>query len=236
MEIHNLMEKMVIDVVDDIFSDKVFIERTGCNNSDACRTDVVCYVLNRIQPIYTTSSRGLAHLGKTFIDEPQSIADITALVNEGIRQVGTHLRPVASETTSNLPEPPIFNFPIIKGKVVDGKTFAPYSGSSISLKMNGELVKMNGLRWNNPCELIAETDGNFLFWPLPIKAEKIGEQKSFSFELSLSASGYKPVKHFLDFELKADDKFINSMEVDRIFKVESIYLFNIDDPEEIIPD
>ncbi len=235
MKIHNLMEKLVIDAVEDFFLNKEFIEEAGCENNDACKTDVTCFVLNRITPRYTTSSRGLEHIGRSYIDKPQNIADITILIKEGVRQVGAHRRPPAVKTEIISPEPPIFNFPIIKGKVIDGKTFAPYSGSTISLLMDGKLVPMNGQRWPNPGQLIDATEGNFLFWPLPVKAEMVDEERSFSFLIEINADGYKPVKHFINFDLKAEQEFINSMEVNRIFKVDPIYLFNIDDPEEIVP-
>jgi competence protein ComFB len=236
MKPHNLMEELVTDTVDDIFSDRDYLQRTGCPDCEQSRIDVICYVLNRIPPLYTTSSRGLAHLDKTYIEKPQSNADITALVNEGIKQIAQHQRPSDNKSSHDLPEPPMFNFPIIKGQVFDGKTFAPFSGSNITLNSSDGIVKMKGNRWTNPCPLIEETESRFLFWPMPVKADKSGEKRTFSFSIELEAEGYKPVKHFITFALSADDDFVNSMEVNRIHSVESIYLFGINDPEEIIPE
>ena len=234
MDIHNLMEELVSDTVNEIFSDKDYISQAGCCCSTACKNDVICYVLNRIPPVYVTSSRGLAHIGKTVIDKPQVIADVSALVSEGIRQVGAHQRDDYQASDINIPEPPLFNFPIIKGKVIDGKTFAPYSGNSISLKINGELATMHGTRWNNPSQLVAETEGDFLFWPNPQKAESAGVKKTFSLCLEMEADGYKPVKHFINLELQSENEFINSAEVNKIYKVDPIYLFDLNEPEEIV--
>ena len=235
MKPHNLMEELVVDVVEDIFSNEDFLGRSGCPDTEQCRLDVVCYVLTRIQPLYTTSSRGLAHLDKTYIEKPQSTADITSLVNEGIRQVGLHLRPFSTENEKNLPKPPMFNFPIIKGQVFDGRTFAPYFGSSIELKSEGEHVRMRGSRWNNPSQLIGETEGRFLFWPIPVAAGSIEESREFSFSIELRADGYKNVRHFFSLKLTADDTFIDSMKLNRIYTVDPIYLFGENEPEEIIP-
>ncbi len=234
MGIHNLMEELVIGKVEDIFADPEFIAKNGCNNSDECKTDVVCYVLNRVPPIYTTSSRGLSHISKSYIDQPQSTADIAALINEGIRQVGSHRRLEEGSSPESAPNPPLFNFPIIKGSVFDGKTFAPYAGADISLKLDGNLVAMNGPRWNNPSRLIKETEGGFLFWPLPVGAGAIDEQREFSLSIELNADGYKPVKHFINLNLEADNEYIQSTEVTRIYKVDPIYLFRVDEPEEIM--
>lgn len=235
MKIHNLMEKIVIDTVEEIFSNEDFIQKAGCCNTESCKLDVICYVLNRIPPKYTTSSRGLAHIGNSYIDNPQSIADVTALVNEGIRQVGTNQRPSFDKQDPSLPELPVFNFPIIKGRVYDGKTFAYYSGSQISLKINGSAASMSSPKWNNPSELIEETEGSFLFWPMPVKAESPDEKRGFSLSIEINADGYKPVKHFIDLELTAENHYVESMEVSRIYKVEPIYLFGLNEPEEIIP-
>ena len=229
------MEKIVIDAVEDIFSDHDFLEKTGCCNTDSCKTDVICYVLNRIPPKYTTSSRGLAHIDNSYLDQAQSLADVSALVNEGLKQVGAHRRPSFDKREPVRPELPVFNFPIIKGKVFDGKTFAPHCGSKISLSVNGELVPMKDTKWSNPAELIDETGGSFLFWPMPVKAESADTEKDFSLVIELNADTYKPVKHFIDLSLKAEDSYVDSMEVSRIHKVEPIYLFKTDEPEEIIP-
>ena len=94
---------------------------------------------------------------------------------------------------------------------------------------------MRGKRWNNPTNLVEETDGSFLFYPMPVKAEKAGENRLFSFSIEIEAEGYRPVKHFISFNLISEEKFINSMEVNSIYQVESVYLFDTDDPEEIIP-
>ena len=236
MDIHNIMEELVSDTVTEIFSDQNYISSCGCCDTESCRNDVVCFVLNRIPPVYATSSRGLAHIGKTVIDKPQVTADIVALVNEGIRQVSAHQRYDAPNPDMTIPEPPLYNFPIIKGKVMDGKTFAPYAGSSITLKIDGQKALMHGLRWSNPYPLVQETEGDFLFWPSPLKASKEGEKKTFSLSLELEADGYKPVKHFIDLEIQSDNQFINSAEVNRIHKLEPIYLFDLNDPEEIVPD
>ncbi len=233
MKPHNLMEELVINTVDDIFSNDDYLNKTGCPNCEQSKIDVTCYVLNRIPPLYTTSSRGLAHLDKSYIVKPQSTADITALVNEGIKQVALHQRPDGDSSGQELPEPPMFNFPIIKGQVFDGKTFAPFSGGSITLKSDNGRVRMRGSRWATPCTLIEDTESRFLFWPMPVKADVTGEARVFSFSIEIEADGYKPVKHFISLNLTADDSFVNSMEVNRIHTVESIYLFGQDEPEEI---
>lgn len=235
MKPHNLMEELVIDTVEETFSNEDYLSKTGCPDCEQSKIDVTCYVLNRIQPLYTTSSRGLAHLDKSYIEQPQSTADVAALVNEGIKQVASHQRPSSGDSGADLPEPPMFNFPIIKGQVFDGKTFAPFSGGNITLKSDDGIVRMRGARWLNPCTLIEETESRFLFLPMPVKADVIGEARVFSFSIEIDADGYKPVKHFISLNLTADNDYVNSMEVNRIHTVESIYLFSQDEPEEIIP-
>ncbi|MDC7126646.1 MAG: late competence development ComFB family protein [Spirochaetales bacterium] len=235
MEIYNLTMEMVTSIVEDIFNDTDYIKKSGGIVSDEYKADIICFVLNRIPPAYTTSSRGLSHLSNTVFDKPQRNADIRALVYEAIRNLSGRRQNNSIRYEDFLPEPPLFNFPVIKGKVMYGKTFAPYSGSSIVLKINGIPALMNGDKWQNPCPLIEETEGHFIFWPIPLKADKSEEKKQFSIGLELQAEGYKPINHYIDLELTSEDKIDIHNETTHFLKVDPIYLFSIDEPEEIIP-
>ncbi len=235
MKPHNIMEDLVVQTVEELFENPSLVNRTGCVDNRQCRTDVVCYVLNRLKPMYTTSGRGLTHIEKSYLEKPQIVADITALANEGLRQVGTHMRPedTAINDIHEFSQKFFFNFPIIKGKVYNGKTFAPYFGSEVKLFLNNNPAKMRDKSWQNPCPLVSETDGIFMFWPFPEEAENMGNEQTFSFRIEIEADGFKPVKHFFSMEITAEDAFVDAMEIDCIHKLDDIYLFPADEPEEI---
>ena len=94
MKIHNLMEDIVLDKLHEIFDEE---ELTTFNNGFCtcyqCRLDVACYVLNRIQNKYVTSSRGLAHLRTEYQTNLQKSADLVSMIHDGIKQVSSTRRP-----------------------------------------------------------------------------------------------------------------------------------------------
>ena len=65
MKIHNQMEDLVLNIVDEMFDSKDIQESDICTCGQ-CRLDVACFVLNRISPEYIISSRGLAHLNSDY--------------------------------------------------------------------------------------------------------------------------------------------------------------------------
>jgi len=56
MEIHNTMEDVVLQYLDEIIELKQNICK--CNN---CRMDMACYALNKVKPMYVASARGIIH-------------------------------------------------------------------------------------------------------------------------------------------------------------------------------
>ena len=72
MEVHNTVEDTVISKVDEIFhtleKDETGKQYCFCNQ---CRTDVICYVLNRIPPFYIVSNRGASRTLKETFERQQ---------------------------------------------------------------------------------------------------------------------------------------------------------------------
>jgi len=83
MNIHNIMESIVLDTVNEIFEDK---RKEGFEMADClqCRLDVACYVLNRIKPEYIISGRGLLHFEENYHELIQTKVDMVTLINAGI--------------------------------------------------------------------------------------------------------------------------------------------------------
>jgi competence protein ComFB len=84
MELHNTMEDLIIARVGDIF-DTITKEGNPANycTCTQCRIDTACYVLNRTQPHYIISNRGVARVQQETHENQQKLADITTLVYEG---------------------------------------------------------------------------------------------------------------------------------------------------------
>ncbi|MFO7848697.1 MAG: late competence development ComFB family protein [Spirochaetia bacterium] len=234
MEIHNLMEDLVIETVHEIF-DELSPDNFPLAHCYQCRLDVACYVLNRLEPEYIISGRGLVHFESDYQYKLQKKADLVALVNEGIRKITRNQRPYyghSPEEGGVIPSPPVFNFPAIVGRILHGKTFEPLGNIHVHLKSDGEMVPMIDYTWQNPYFVVESIQGNFTFFPRPVEANDAGEKRHFNFEICIEAEGFSPFKHYFELELVSSDTVIRTFNVQNTFKVGELYLFPEDEPME----
>lgn len=234
MDIHNSMEEFVFETVNDIFDEKAEngFPLAHCYQ---CRLDVACYVLNRIKPEYIISGRGLAHYESDYQDHLQTSADIVALVNEGLRKIDTRRRPYYTNSPQERPEipaGPVYNYPAIIGRILHGTTFEPLMNINVALLRDNEPVTMIDPTWQNPYFVVESTRGHFTFLPHPEKAEKTGEQKSFSFEVYIDVEGFSPLQHFFEMNITAQNEVLHNFSVQNTYKIGELYLFPEDVPME----
>ena len=177
MNVHNLMEDVVIKAVNTLY-DRVKGENVAWLTCDCenCRLDTVSYVLNRIPPKYVVSGRGVTHNAE-YLASSQLQADVDSLALEGMRTVSSTKRPFHTENRidctiqgSGSKAAPAFNFFTFMGVVLDGNTFEPVPEAKITLKMDGKLAEMVDKTWNNPYNLVPSTKGVYSFWVKSIPA------------------------------------------------------------------
>lgn len=235
MKIHNQMEDLVLKMVDDIFNEQEKLKVDNICTCSQCRMDIACYVLNRVSPQYIISGRGAAHLDADYLDLQQKKADLVSLIHEGVKKVAKTKRPFFNHDkgpNQDEPKGPLFNFPIISGKVFNGNTFQPEAGLSVHLVMEGKPVRMINPNWPNPYDIVDNTAGSFLFWPFPIKSDIVGDKKSFNLELILEKPGFETVRRFVTLELSAAADFYDSFQLENSIKIEDTYIFPPSEEEE----
>jgi competence protein ComFB len=229
-EIHNTTEDVVFALVSEICDT---IEKTGPTGESQictcqqCRRDTGCYVLNRTAPRYVVSNRGVARLELTTIERQQYHADITALIWEGLKRVHHNQRP-ANHTLGRTEETamgPVFNFPTIVGRLLNGVNFEPLSGISVELRRDGELVRVRNPNWQNPYSLVANTEGTFTFWPYPAPAGEAGTRASFEFSVHVEAAGFELLNHFFSIPVISGETALRSYSMARTFKLPDLYMF-----------
>lgn len=227
MKVHNLMEEIVTKHINELY-DNLKKNQTWLNcDCENCRADTICYVLNRIQPKYVISSRGITHFDSKDI---QMNIDLDAIGIEGIRAITSTTRPYHNTKKKitkkeDVSQEPSFSFPIFQGTIIDGSTFEPINNATITLKLDGKPVKMRDVSWSNPTKTFKTTKGNYSFWAASIPAKKAGETKSFNFVFEAEVEGYTPVTYV--FELKATSEVEDRSHIDSMYtiKVQEIYLF-----------
>lgn len=230
MEVHNLMEEIVFTHVNDLFDeakkDRAVWLTCSC---DQCRLDTICYVLNRIQPRYIKSARGLAHTQVVDATEHAQLqADINRIAVEGMKQVLSSKRPHTSSQES-LPAAPAFNFPTIVGRVLNGNTFEPVTDISVELLIDGERATPIDPSWENPCKISTHTPGTYTFWVIPVSAKNERENRVFNFEIRAIIPSFDEVHHYFELGLTSESLIRTAYNAEHSFIVPDIHLFPAED-------
>jgi competence protein ComFB len=238
MDIHNTTEDIVFQKVAEIFDS---IGKAGntenfclCNQ---CRMDTACYVLNRIEPCYIVSNRGVARVEKESIERQQKETDIVVLIYEGLKRISHNQRPnfnhrFVSGGGAEVSKLPVYNIPTIVGRLFNGINFAPMSDIKAELRRNGDLVAMKDNNWQNPYNLVSNTEGTFTFWPDSIQAEKADIHKIFEYSLKIEAPKFETLTHFFKIPVISEIQSASSFSMGRLFKLPDLYLFPPGDEEE----
>lgn len=232
-EVHNIMEELVKEEVEKLFNEaeQQKLPWLSCSCSQ-CRCDTLCYVLNRIPPKYIRSGRGISHhISDDISEKSQVLADISALVLEGMKKVSETQRPHGHTPDDNEKENDshVFNFPTITGRVLDGLSFEPEKDIQVGLYLNGKLCQAINPSWENPYRISANTPGNFVFWIKPEPAKAAGEKKVFGFEIKIEADGKEPVIHYFEVGLTSESSVRNAYNSENSIQIPDFYLFPVND-------
>jgi len=231
MELHNTVEDIVVARVNEAF------EAIDAGNSThkyctckQCRLDIICYALNRLQPHYIVSNRGVSRVQWETIERQQQIADITSLIHEGFRQVHHNQRPnfahFPGESGAGGDKAlPVFNIPVIMGRLFNGNNFAPISDVYVELLYNSELVIMKDANWQNPFRIVPNTEGAFSFWPVAVKADALDEPRVFEYTLRVAAPELETLNHFFKVPVTSEVQAASSFSLKRTFKLSYLYMF-----------
>jgi len=230
MDVHNTIEDIVISRVDEVF--KTLGEEGSkkfctCNQ---CRMDVICYALNRLRPHYIVSHRGAARTQREGLEQQQQLADVTAMIHEGLKKVSHNQRPnfthqVEGEGQGSDAGHPVFNVPTIMGRLFDGSNFSPIAGVDVELLCDGKLVSMKDGNWHNPYHLVSNAEGTFSFWPAPTRASKLDDQNVFSYTLRVSSPDFETLNHFFKISVLSEMFAPTSFSLERTFKLPDLYMF-----------
>ena len=227
----NTVKSKVVSEVNEIF-DRLQQGKNPNNycTCNQCRLDVACYVLNRTPPHYIVSHRGATRAQIDGFERQQHAADISTLVQEGLKKINENLRPhshqkeneAAVHIDSSLP---VFIVPTILGRIFNGNNFEPLSDVNAELLYDGELVKMKDGNWRNPLNIVSIVEGNFSFWPAPVKASGLDIEETFHYTIRVTAKDFEPLTHFFKIPVKSEILSADSSALDRKFKLPDLHMF-----------
>jgi competence protein ComFB len=236
MELHNIMEDIVSE-----YLDEVLLEKKGICTCDQCRTDMACYALNKVRPMYVVSSRGIIHSENKRRLNFQDDIDIYSIVLEAIDVISKTKR---HDIDLKIPEIDIFsefkdngdnlirgkyffNFPQIVGRVLESDTLNPIDDVEIALNhmIADEHVKMFNNNWKNPLHLVPQMEGSFSFWPAPLIGEKEGIQKEFQLNIHIKKPGYETIRRYFEIRSVSTNELTKIIKKGKIYRLDDIYLY-----------
>ncbi|MFW6368947.1 MAG: late competence development ComFB family protein, partial [Spirochaetota bacterium] len=196
MEIHNLAEDEVSRLIHRICDEEEEAGEFGYCTSVECRVDAVCYVLNRTQPRYVSSARGMSHVVSEQEQNTQAHIDLVALAHEALSRISSVRRSYYDvETTPRTDTGPgQQEFPIITGRLLIATTFQPVANTTITLYRGSTIAPMVDHRWENPYEITPNTSGQYSFWPHA--PEDVAEHDEVEFLLAVDDPRFEEFRKY----------------------------------------
>jgi len=176
MSITNLMRDIVINTIDEVLK-----EEENKSIPEASRDDIIAYVLNRVQPKYATSERGVLHGILEARYTVQQRVDIFFLIYEAIHIINRRASN-PSETGGSFSHSSYF-LPHIVGQVLEESTLSIISDIEVTLLYKGAPAEMVDSYWENPYKTNLATKGHYHFWPRYAQAG-MGEGSAIPFTIS----------------------------------------------------
>ncbi len=232
VNIHNIMEEQVITRVNELYEKLMDQENRwlecDCEN---CRLDAYSYVLNKIQPRYVVSGRGITYNATEILSDTQLMADLDRLSVEAIRMVNSAKRPYHATAKLNASGDwetmiPTFTFPTFIGCVFDGSTFEPLINAKVTLKTSdGTCATMMDASWANPCTTFRNTNGRYSFWVAPEASLKNNIEKTFDFTVEIECEGYDPTCYTFSMSLTSKIEDPHKLDSTSTYRIRDLQLF-----------
>lgn len=225
MNVHNILEEEVIKRVNSLYEQvkNMNVHWLTCD-CEQCRLDTASYVLNRLQPKYIVSGRGMTHNASDY--DSQKNADIDALIIEAMRIVSSIKRPYHDQTEKEVTDEmsgPVFNFPTFLGSVYDGMTFEPLADATVTLQLENKIAQMIDHTWANPCVTTKSTKATYTFWVKFLQAPT--DNAVYHFQLDITAPGYDPVTYSFAVPVLKEDEVRKSLNSTYSLKIQDLFLF-----------
>ena len=216
MYLVNLMEQKVSKLADSYFIEKNITANTNM------RMDIIAYTLNRVQPQYVTSARGVLHsYDRGDTEENIEILNIIEKACEVIRRrkENTPIEsiPLIEENGYYL------TYPSIMGNICSANNFEKIENALVYMYYNNKLIKGYGANFPNPAVVSKNVPGKFMFCFMPEKVES-NNSMDIDLDIVIEAENYKQYKGVLNFTVSPSFYNANDMPLFSIEEVDDILL------------
>jgi competence protein ComFB len=177
MPVTNLMRDIVINILDEVLK-----KEQETNLTANSRDDIIAYVLNRVQPRYVTSERGLLYGILDAKYQVQQRVDILFLIYEAIYKILKRRDSSTASKETIIPEKSSY-LPHIVGQILEETSLGVVPDVEVMMLYGGKPASMVDTDWENPYKTKVATKGHFHFWPR-YEEKEMGKGPSIPFSIT----------------------------------------------------
>lgn len=216
MYLVNLMEQKVSKLADSYFKERNIPANTNM------RMDIIAYTLNRVQPQYVTSARGVLHsYDRSDTEENIEILNTIEKACEVIkrRKENTPIEsiPIIEESGYYLA------YPSIMGNICSANGSEKVESALVYMYYKDKLIEGYGANFPNPAVVSKNVPGKFMFCFMPKKVDS-NESMDIDLDIVIEAENYKQYKGVLNFTVTPAFYNANDMPLFSIEEVNDILL------------
>lgn len=216
MYLVNLMEQKISKLADAYFKEKNIPANTNM------RMDIIAYTLNRVQPQYVTSARGVLHsYDRGDTEENIEILNTIEKACEVIRRrkENTPIEsiPIIEENGYYL------TYPSITGNICSASNSKKIENALVYMYYKDKLIEGYGANFPNPAVVSKNVPGKYMFCFMPKKVDS-NESMNIDLDIVIEAENFKQYKGVLNFTVSPAFYNANDMPLFSIEEVDDILL------------
>ena len=216
MYLVNLMEQKVSKLADSYLKEKNIPVNTNM------RMDIIAYTLNRVQPQYVTSARGVLHSYNR--DSIQSNTEILSIIADACDIVSRRKENTLLESVPSIDESGYYlTYPSIMGNITASNNFEKIDNALVYIFCEGKILQGYGVNFPNPAIVSSNVPGKFMFCFMPKKVDS-NEEVEVNLDIVIESEKFMQYESVLSFKIKPSYYNTGDMPLFSIEEVNDILL------------
>ena len=216
MYLVNLMEQKISKLADAYFKERNIPANTNM------RMDIIAYTLNRVQPQYVTSARGVLHSYDR--GDTEENIEILNTIEKACEVIKRRKENPPMESIPIIEENGYYlTYPSIMGNICSANSFEKVENALVYMYYKDKLIEGYGANFPNPAVVSKNVPGKFMFCFMPIKIDS-NESMDIDLDIVIEAENFKQYKGVLNFTVSPAFYNANDMPLFSIEEVNDILL------------
>lgn len=216
MYLVNLMEQKISKLADAYFKEKNIPANTNM------RMDIIAYTLNRVQPQYVTSARGVLHSYDR--GDTEENIEILNTIEKACEVIKRRKENPPMESIPIIEENGYYlTYPSIMGNICSANSFEKVENALVYMYYKDKLIEGYGVNFPNPAVVSKNVPGKYMFCFMPKKVDS-NESMDINLDIVIEAENFKQYKGVLNFTVSPAFYNANDMPLFSIEEVDDILL------------